>query len=708
MSAAATAPKISSIPFVLTEKMKFSIKAALSIVLVYLICFVQGWPTPLTAATTVMLIAAVGPIGDSVIKGLLRIVGTVIGAIVGMGLIALFPQERLFYLFSVSLIVTLLLYLARAYKGDTTVFMLAAITVMMTFKGGETDNVFLFGIDKTFMTVLGIAVYTLVGILLWPVDLKNESTARAQALTQTQRRFFRHIFGSSESDDTKEHDLRADLLSFKESLSHVNGGMENGFSRKQWQSVVNDMRGINETLTLLQAQTASVSFDKIKRTLPLLDDYIEKINDRFAQIERAWTDDSTIQAHTLPPLHIDHAAASALTPLEKATHSGIAAQMRKLFELLESLTDKLNALHAPAPTRFRIENVKNTYFRWFDIEDLQGALITFLLFWTGTMLWIHLNPPGGFLFVAVATGLSVITTFTPIKPSALIAIFSLSFIFSTAAYVLILPHLTYGWELALFLFLYTFAGFYLFPEQVAIFFLLGISTWNIANEMYYAFDIYLMILLLFYAFLFLLLFFYYIPFSHAPERLFLRMLERFDRLASTLARYGKKNAAGVPLTLMQRMRLKYARNHLLPTIEKMKIWSKQIDLDYFDRIDSETLDAFVETVERFGYLLMRLERDTIHDPIIREYLQNPKLISLEESLAQKHAPTQAELQEAYDNAQSELDKLVKKHFALQKSDNDLIGFYEEIALRKLVWQTLLSMKKLGSSLPLGVLKESRF
>jgi len=116
--------------FSLSDKLKFAIKASLAMAFAYLIPLSLGWSQPGTAATTVMLIAAMGSVGDSVNKGVLRVIGTVIGAALGMSLIGLFPQDRELYLIFASIVVTVLLYLARAYKGDMTVFLLSAITLM--------------------------------------------------------------------------------------------------------------------------------------------------------------------------------------------------------------------------------------------------------------------------------------------------------------------------------------------------------------------------------------------------------------------------------------------------------------------------------------------------------------------------------------------------------------------------------------------------
>ncbi|MDF1881369.1 FUSC family protein [Sulfurimonas sp. MAG313] len=103
--------------FEVSDKFKFAVKTSLSMVLAFIIPFYLGWTQASTAATTVMLIAATGSVRDSIYKGILRLLGTIIGAVIGLSLIALFPQDRLLYLFSMSLVISLIVYLYYAYQG---------------------------------------------------------------------------------------------------------------------------------------------------------------------------------------------------------------------------------------------------------------------------------------------------------------------------------------------------------------------------------------------------------------------------------------------------------------------------------------------------------------------------------------------------------------------------------------------------------------
>jgi len=342
-----------------------------------------------------MVIATSGTLGTSVTKGVLRVVGTFIGAVIGMGLIALFPQDRFLYLGTLSVLVTVSLYLARAYKGDKTIFLLSAMTMMIVFDGGEVQDIFLYSANKILMTMIGIAIYTSVTIFIFPQ--KHQSS--------DEKNITSFIFG--------------------------------------------------------------------------------------------------------------------------------------------------------------------------DIEDIKGSVITFCVFWLSTFLWIELNIPQGFYITVLATSLSLYTTYSIVKPYLLIILFSFSFVFATLSYIFILPKLYLWWHLALFLFVYSFIGFYFIPLQISVFYLMGMATFFIQNVMNYNFMIFLSVLLIFYLFLFVLLFFDYFPFSQKPEHMFLKLKKRYIRLLKT----------------------KPDSKLLKSTLTKMQYCSSKIDCDYFG-INKEELASFCRACDK--------------------------------------------------------------------------------------------------------------
>ncbi|SFV59382.1 hypothetical protein MNB_SV-10-108 [hydrothermal vent metagenome] len=699
--------------FSLSEKFKFAVKVSLSIMLVYLIAFAQGWSNASTAAIAIMLIAVAGPVTESVIKGLRRVAGTIIGAIVGMILIGLFPQDRELYLFFLSIFVTAALYLTRAYKGDTTIFMLTAVTMMMVFKNGEVNDVFLYGIDRTFMTILGIAVFTFIGIFLWPVKIQDTTLDLTGELLGTQA----ELYQKRDGDKTEQKRLYGTLQTQEEELKNSVVGSASdseNLNREQRNTIMRNIRHIDETLMMLSYHDETAFAKGYSHYVKNFAQADAEIMQLFTSLARAIKEQKEIDIPAEWQAKYKEEAVRSLSHMDRADLTAAMLDIKKLHEQLRALAVKFNAILSPYPTRFELSKITTSSFNWWDIEDLKGTLITFLIFWATVILWITVNPPGGFLIVTLATTLSVLTTYSPLKPSLLIILFSFSFIFAAAMYILVLPHIHYGWELGLFLFFYAFIGFYFIHPQIAIFFLLGIAILNLNNPMYFSFQLFLITLLVFYLFLFILLLFYYLPFSTKPEVLFLTMKQRVFSLSSDLL--GSMMHTD---SFLHRVKAWYAQKHLMNTAKKMQLWAGKIDTKYFNTIDQKTLLAFTKECENFVYLLQmmyRQEGSSVDKRLIQHlkeeknpflladitilYAQNKSLKDLE-----NYGKEPAKI---IDSIEAYLTEFFSQMKVGEYSQEEIIHFYELIALRRNVWVSFFHCQNLLEKLDLKVLESSRF
>ena len=710
----------SLLSFSLSDKLKFAIKASLSMALAYLIPLSQGWAQPGTAATTIMLIAATGSIGDSILKGALRVIGTVIGASIGMTLIGLFPQDRELYLLFASVIVTVLLYFARAYKGDMTVFLLSAVTLLMMFQNGEVDNVFTYGIDKTFMTILGIIIYTFIGIFLWPVNLKDSSVENASTLSTLQSELYIQRDGEKKARKALYQKMIAqEQLLGTSIIASDSSSNEMIFSKTQWYDIVNSYKQIDQLLTLLSLHNKASFADDFPRYITNYNTIDKDILGLLEALPLAWKEQKEINIPEALEYEYDLSEIKKLSQLERADISTTTSDMVKLHTQLRKLAEKLNSIISPMPTFFSLEDIpKPPAFLWFDMEHLKGSLISFIIFWTATLLWIFVNPPGGFLIVVLATALSVLTTFSPLKPSLLIIIFSMSFVFATTMYIFVLPNLHYGWELGLFIFFYSFIGFYLINPKISVFFLLGTATLGINNTMNYNFDIFLITLFIFYAFLFLLMLFYYIPFSTKPEHLFLLMKKRFFKLAQILLQRNR-NLEHKDESFMGAMAAKYSKIHLMGTVKKMQLWANQIDAKYFDTLDKKLLLDFSKECETFVYLLqMMYHRDIqmLDNPLLKAFKKQLDGDSMVNLLGEYATGKDAKELDAFWRDEKQIiaktEERLKNFISMVKpdeySEKEIIEFYENISLRRNVWISIFSCQTMMQELDFKVLERNRF
>ena len=705
--------------FTLSDKLKFSIKASISVMLAYLIPISQGWTQPQTAAITVFLIATAGPVGESITKGMHRVIGTVAGATIGMTLIGIFPQDRALYLLFLSIFVTITLYLVRAFKGDMTIFLITTVTMMMVFQNGEVDTVFTYGIDRTYMTIIGIAIYTFVGIFLWPVKVKDNTVEHASSLLDIQSELYQKRDAEKEDRKTLHQKLIAQEQLLQTTASNNDALGEMGLTLKQWNSIIQNSKSINEVLTLLSLHDKEHFSHKYTTYVENYNEADKEIVKLFESLSLAWSENKKISIPKEWEPQYKFKKIKELNHIDRAAFSATILDIKKLHQTLRKLAEKLNAILSPHSTKFAVDNVQNpSLFLWFDIEDMKGTLISFLIFWFATFVWIFVNPPAGFMIVILATALSVLTTFSPLKPSILIFVFSIAFAFATLMYVLVLPHLHYGWELGLFIFIYAFIGFYLINPKISLFFLIGMATLMIDNTMYYNFNLFLMILFIFYFFLFILLLFYYIPFSTKPEFLFLNMKKRFFKLSQKLLQRSN-NLTYHKETFSGGLAAKYSEMHLMSTVNKMQLWASQIDTKYFDTVDQKLLLRFSKECETFAYLLQMMYHRDIQmkdNALIKAFREKYKGMNLTDLLGEyasgKDVKDVADIWRDEKQVVLMIEERLKDFLDTIKfsdhDENEILEFYENISLRRNVWLSLFNCQEMMKEIDFKALEMNRF
>jgi hypothetical protein len=269
---------------------------------------------------------------------------------------------------------------------------------------------------------------------------------------------------------------------------------------------------------------------------------------------------------------------------------------------IEMALEESNALPDKKPTN-------SPAFVWWDLENFKTALRAFITFWLATAVWITFNPPGGFMFVTLCTALIPLVSYTPVTPKLLIILFSLGFLFAVPAYIFLLPQMTHWVELSLFLFTYAFVGFLVFQGPVSIFFLLGLFTLGIQNEMSYNVNIIFLVIAMFYLVCTLLIISIHFPFTSKPEQIYPGIARRFFSNCAELLRR-RKSAKGLSPTAARSNTDKGAR-----LLAKLNNWGTRIDANLFPTASPESLVAFYQSCE---LLQAQLQELAIQDQVLSD------------------------------------------------------------------------------------------
>ncbi|MEF1310721.1 FUSC family protein [Vibrio mytili] len=726
----------------MNDKIKFAIKVSLSLTLAYLIPFAMGWPQASTAATTVMLIASTGSRRESLAKGTLRVLGTIAGAVVGLLLVGWFAQDRFLYMLSVSIVVSFIFYFRNAYRKDPTLLMLTGVMTLMMSNGGDAEGAFLYGIDRAYMTVFGVVVYTLVGTFLFPTKTEQNLRQLIEQLNQAQQNLFNAIVKNftqqvdhtvedgNPSEEAMTLAPPAPQLNLDELLDKVfvaQNALEQRFNTvsaecsdvsaylKEWRLSLHLSKQVTQQLTV--AARSQFSHQEALEFINNFDQAKNEINALFDSCHQAWDDKAN--PDNIQPFNVDynHESLDNKPHLTKGSALTLGYLLESMHQQLSRLAETIRCIDSVTHSvSFDIQLPKaNGQFLWWDAENFKTAVKTFVTYWVAGLIWIYLNPPGGYSFVVFSTIFMSLLSFVPVHPILLLVLFTFGFLFAVPSYVFILPQLDLGLELGLFIFIYTFIGFYLFNGPITIFYMIGLFVLGLDNTMTYHFGIMMTIMTLFYMVVFMIIFAHYFPFSSKPEHLFLTVKERYFRhTRSLLAIYQKP-----PNRHFTSLKCALHLVTLNVSAHKLKVWGSKINHKHFDKTTPQAIAAFshaCDVLSNHINTLMSAEKKLAMNPLItklrQEYSDN--IIPLMAGSLASHQITE-ELDSVFEQYSQDYqvleDKLEGFFSELDLSDyaySEIADFYILLNLKRNVFEAIKYCKQTYEDIDWVNLRQKRF
>ncbi|WP_241796517.1 FUSC family protein [Vibrio rumoiensis] len=687
----------------------------------------MGWPHGSTAATTVMLIASTGGRRESLSKGSMRVVGTLIGAAIGLCLVGLFAQDRFSYMLSVSIIVSFIFYLRKAYRADPTLFMLIGVVILMTSNGGDTDGAFLYGIDRAFMTAFGVVIYTLVSVFIFPFQAEKNLHQTVVKLNQLQSDIFSLLTANvSDKSENEESEQKSRSLTKKvKQLQQAQTLLETSYHnlskecsdissyRKEWDHLVFYCQKITEQLVLL-VNEKQLSNESISSYLPEYEQATLNVTALFESLQKAWLEESD---EILKEIKVEFEQPTVtISPLDKASAVMLSNAMNTLQEKLIRLSNTIKCIDSVTETISYSDFVpkKVSKFLLWDMENFKTAIKVFIMYWFSGMLWINFNPPGGYTFVIFSTMYMMLLSFLPVHPIMLLALFTFSFVIAIPSYVFILPHLTLGMELGIFIFAYTFIAFYVFKRPITILFMLGFFVMGISSPMHLNFAILLSTMTLFYLVVAMIFIFYYVPFSTKPEHLFCVVQERFFRHSSSILKLTKMS---FPETLLSKLKLKISIETMNVSLKKLTLWESKLNKKYFNKTEQCRYDEFISSCDLLKNnmnSLVSYEAQFKDNELVRlakkdfQELNMAQLIVLkigEENSSNLHFQKYSQ---PYESIEAKLNAFFESIDLTQYSDKKVAEFYIFLNSQKNIYKSILQCQVAHDGIDWKHLQEKRF
>ena len=575
--------------------------------------------SPSWAGWSVIAIAAL-PGGQSLQKGLLRVWGTLLACFVGIVIISLGAQERWLFMILTASWVSFCAYKMLSDKKLSYFWFVAGyVTLVISAAGPSSTGGFYIAVFRTIETILGIVVYTLVAVFIWPLSNLGSIKRTLNALVATQTVLIQQVGNILFGNENKKtvQDLRKTQVkqmgAFSKSL--IDEGVEN-YRVQELKPLWNQFEDLNKNLLKsfdrLFGGIEDASKIDISENNTDLADYFEELNLRFLEISNLLSGKAPSTTVRVVDLNLGSFDRSHMSHFDNAALTIIIRELNKMEVISRSMVDVAYEITGYKSTEQRPENrnirPKNKFgYMGFvlDIEYLKGSLFVASAIISGFIIWFYINPPGHASWYIMGGVFALIFSGTPqLKTVKLIVPFLFVMFATSLLYMFVIPKLSSFNELGLLLFTCMFIIQYFMPGPVSLLFTIAILQLMVINNPQ-TFDPSALVnsfvfIPMFFTFLYGLS---YITNAPRPEKALLMLVSRFFTSAQHLIQLqpGDHEASS---SYAQKYRTAFHLYELQTLPAKIRAWGKAIDKELFPNTDFDQIDELCNSLEIF---IVRME-----------------------------------------------------------------------------------------------------
>ena len=599
----------------LSTRAKEAIKTALAVVIVYAIALYLGWEKANWGALAVILTAA-ETAGQTLNKGAMRIMATLMSGSLALLIIALFPQQRWLMIFSQCMVYGFCMYMLTAYKRPYFWFIAGFTAMIIMTSAGPADSLraFQIAVARVEETALGLLVYTLISVLIWPRSSRNALYQTGRKLSATQHQLFRTNRELMAGEGTAEasQPIRMQQVQLLMGLGMALGAAERDSydvfeMRRHWQRFHALSTAMMEALEGWRQSFPEIQPLDLTKLLPNREAVGVEVEQRFVQIERMLNGEPPIVMPKSVRLEVDHGALSALTHFQHAALAVTRTHLNQIEALSRSMYDCVSDLNGYTRDAAKSPAKKvSRRPRTIDPERFMAALQVMVTMWIGFLIWIYIDPPKGTTLLQFGGIWALSAAMSRTSPIQLFPQVGFGIVLGSVLYIFVMPHLSSFFGLGLMLFVITFAGFYLLSGGMRSYtvaapqILFGIQneqTYDFANMANLSVSLLLAIALA--------VAITYVVGSPRPEKVFLRRLRRFFRQAELLLSQLAMDR-NEPKGLTTRWRMALCRNSLLEIPLKLAALGPHIDYGLLPGQTPDQVQSLANSLQAVAYRLKEL------------------------------------------------------------------------------------------------------
>jgi uncharacterized membrane protein YccC len=635
----------------LSTRTKESFKTGLAMTIAYGIALSMDWEKPYWAGFAVAMISLTTA-GQSLNKAALRMLGTLGTTIVALVLIALFAQDRWPFMLFLSAYVGFCTYMMGGKKHQYFWHVCGFVCVVICMSAGpNATRAFETAVLRAQETGLGILVYSLISIFIWPITSRADFEAAAGKLLATQKQLFRSyldlVSGRREAGEAQA--LRAqevqEMTRFGQLMDAAQTDTYEIWEvRQQWGAYRRHAAELTETMARWRVSFTEAKAMDLSRLLPNLEAFGAELEERLAQIGRMLANQAPERHPAAMDLDLDEAEVEVLTHFHKAALAVTRSRLQHLERLTRSQFDILSSIKGFGHSVSETDTSSRPRGGFVpDPDRMMSAARVILTIWLAYLCLIYINDyPGGAGFVSMTVPFAMAMATMPQVPIKLLFMpTAMSVLFAGLVHIFVMPHLSSFLGLGLLIFAVIFAICYLFatPRQ-ALGRALGLAMFvviaSISNEQTYSF-LKVANTALMYALLFLILIITaHVPFSFRPERAFLRLIGRFFSSCKYLMS-SKRWDPQRKLTRLGRWMDAFHAHEVATLPRKLMVWISHIDTTALSRTSPQQVQAVVTSIQGLTYRMQEL----------LEERRNPQMQFLAQALQTDVRAWRLKVQEAF-------------------------------------------------------------
>jgi len=675
----------------LSTKAKEAIKVSLAMVLVYGIALKVNWMNPSWAGFAVAMIA-LATAGQSIHKGLLRIAGTIPGAVMALVILSLASQSRWTFVLLASSWIFFATYMMIVDKERSYMWNVAGFVCLIILVSGPTssEDAFRHAVYRSLETVMGVVVYTLISVFLWPRTNAGAIKKASEELVATQARLINT--GRDIMIGRRDKENLAELYTQEvQQLGQVAAALQAEGSesyevhalKDQWDRFHSISGQLMEAIDRWGTGFAQLSGIDINAVISGLPAFFGELDERFENIQQMLGNTASSKDARGVQLTIDHKALQSLPSLERAALADASKNLQRIEKLSGSMLECVSELNGECLaagdsgiTKPHQEKRKGFALPVIDLDHLKGAGFAAITVFIGFCVWIFFDPPGHagwFEFSGIiAMAMAAMQQF---KPSMLGKPLLLASAMCLGVYVFIMPDLSTFLGLGSLLFVLVFITAYFFTGLARVAGMVAIiNEISIQNPQSYNFAAManaLVYMLLVFFFLMLLS---YLLGSSRPEKVVLKLCQRYFRSVEYLIQLHMRSGSHEG-SWFRPWREDFHRYEIRTLPGKIAAWGRAIDHKLFPANSQQQVQALVTSLEmlsiRVEMLLEAGEGIREHELIASTKVEiQPWINKIQlafktwsqhpETFAGKNTDLQSRLTEALNVLEGRIDKILEQ------------------------------------------------